>query len=68
MGDSFQVHVFSDTWMEMMLESDGWMCYNHVVFEGFHFFDLFTNLVSRGVVWGVILMTFGDFGDTFYDC
>ena len=29
MGGSFQVHVFSDPGMEMMLESDGWMCYNH---------------------------------------
>ena len=26
MGDSFQVHVFSDPGMEMMLESDGCMC------------------------------------------
>ena len=29
MGDGFQVHVFSDPGMEMMLEPDGWMCYNH---------------------------------------
>ena len=26
MGGSFQVHVFSDPGMEMMLKSDGWMC------------------------------------------
>ena len=26
MGHSFQVHVFSDPGMEMMLKSNGWMC------------------------------------------
>ena len=29
MGDSFQVHVFGDPGMEMMLECDGCMCINH---------------------------------------
>ena len=28
-GDSFQVHVFDDPEVEMMLESGGCMCYNH---------------------------------------
>ena len=38
-----------------------------VVFERFHFFHLFSNLVSRGVVWEVILEAFGDPGGTFSD-
>ena len=47
MEDSFQVHVFSDPGMEMMLKPDGWMCtVKTLVFERFHFFDLSTNLVS----------------------
>ena len=37
------------------------------VLERFHFFHLFTNLVSRGMVLGVFLVTFGDLGDTFSD-
>ena len=28
-GDSFQVHVFDDPEVEMLLESGGCMCYNH---------------------------------------
>ena len=29
MGDGFQVHVFDDPEVEMLLESGGCMCYNH---------------------------------------
>ena len=29
MGDWFQVHVFGGSGMEMVLECDGCMCYNH---------------------------------------
>ena len=29
MGDGFQVHVFHDPEVEMLLESGGCMCYNH---------------------------------------
>ena len=49
MGDSFQVHVFGDQGMEMMLECNGCMCYNIVktmCFEWCRFFYLFTDLVS----------------------
>jgi len=38
-----------------------------VVFEGFHFFNFFTKLVSWGMVLGGFLVTFGDPGDTFSD-
>ena len=38
-----------------------------MVLEGFHFFLVFTNLVSRGTVLGLILESFGDRGDTFCD-
>ena len=38
-----------------------------VVFEWFHFFHLFSKLVSQGVVLGVILTPFGDLGETFSD-
>ena len=38
-----------------------------MVLEIFHVFHLFTNLVSPGRVLGVILVTFGDLGDTFSD-
>ena len=37
------------------------------VFEWFHFFHLFTNLVSPGRVLGVILVTSGGLGHTFSD-
>ena len=37
------------------------------VLEIFHFFHVFANLVSPGRVLGVILVTFGDLGDTFSD-
>ena len=49
MGDSFQVHVFDDPGLEMLPECGGCMCYNHSkteVFEWFHCFHLFTDLVS----------------------
>ena len=49
MGDSFQVHVFDDPGLEMLPECDGCMCYNHgktAVFERFHCFHLFGDLVS----------------------
>ena len=38
-----------------------------VVFEWFHFFHLFSKLVSGGMILGVILVTFGDLGVTFSD-
>ena len=38
-----------------------------VVFEWFHFFRLFTKLVSRGRVWDHILVSFGDLGTTSSD-
>ena len=38
-----------------------------MVFEGFHFFHWFTDFVSRGVVLGYILRSFGDLGHTFSD-
>jgi len=52
MQDCFQVHVFSDPWMEMMPDCRGCMCYKHGktdVFEWFHFFHFFTKLVSQGI-------------------
>ena len=51
MGDWFQVHVFSDPWMEMMPDCRGCILYDHCktdVFERFHFFHFFTKFVSRG--------------------
>ena len=38
-----------------------------MVFETFHLFHLFTKLVSRGMVLGHMLVSFGDLGDTFSD-
>ena len=38
-----------------------------MVLEIFHVFHLLTNLVSPGIVLGVILVTFGDLGDLFSD-
>lgn len=38
-----------------------------MVFEGCHFFHVFTILVSTGTILGVILMAFGDLGHTFSD-
>ena len=37
------------------------------VLEIFHFFHVFANLVSPGKVLGVILVAFGDLGNTFSD-
>ena len=34
MGDCFQVHVFDDPEVEMLLESGGCMCYNHCKSNG----------------------------------
>ena len=68
MGDCFQVHVFSDPWMEMMPDCRGCMCYNQSktdVFEGFHFSHFFLKLVSQGLVLGAFLETFGDLWGTF---
>ena len=67
-GDSFQVSFFDDLWMEMIPECWVCMCLNHsktVVFKVFHFFHVFTNLVSRGRVLGVILESVGGLGGTF---
>ena len=38
-----------------------------MVFEGFHFFHRFTDLVSRGIVLSDIWESFGDLGETFSD-
>ena len=38
-----------------------------VVFEWFHFFYLFSKLVSGGMILGGILTPFGDIGVTFSD-
>ena len=38
-----------------------------MVFEGFHFFHLFTKLVSWGMVLGDIWESVGDLGETFSD-
>ena len=70
MGDGFQVHFFSEPGMEMMPGCRDCICYNHSKnkhLEIFHFFHVFANLVSPGRVLGVILVTFGDLGDTFSD-
>ena len=70
MGDCFQVHVFDGPEVEMLLESGGCMAITilkNMVFEWFHFFYLFTDFVSRGMVLGHILMTLGSLGDTFSD-
>ena len=37
------------------------------VSERFHFCHIFTNLVSQGIVLGVIFVYFGSLGDTFSD-
>ena len=39
----------------------------HYGFEWFHFFHLFTDLVSEGMILSVILIPLGDLGDTFFD-
>jgi len=38
-----------------------------MVVETFHFFNFSTNFVSRGMVPGDFLVTFGDLGGTFSD-
>ena len=38
-----------------------------VVFEWFHFFHLFSKLMSGGMILGVILVSFGDPGETLSD-
>ena len=38
-----------------------------MVFEWFHFFHLFNKFMSGGMISGVILVSFGDLGDTFSD-
>ena len=38
-----------------------------VVFEWFHFFHLFSKLMSGGMILGVIFVSFGDLGETFSD-
>ena len=41
MGDSFQVHVFGDPGMEIMLECNGCMCYKHCKNNMFSTISLF---------------------------
>ena len=72
MGDGFQVHFVSDSGTEMMPGCRGQaVCAITIiktrVLEIFHFFHVFTSLVSPGRVSGVILLTFGDLGHTFSD-
>ena len=70
LADSFRVHLFYDLGVEMLPESGGCMCYNHRNSFGcwmVSFFHLFTNWVSWGRVWGVILKSFGDLVGTFCD-
>ena len=70
MGDGFQVHFFSDPGMDRCQDAEA-VCAITIIktsaLEIFHFFRVFTNLVSPGRVLGVILVTFGDLGDTFSD-
>jgi len=70
MGDSFQVHVSGDPGMEVMPECSVCMCYIHSKNNGFRGISLFhclTKLMSRGMVSGGFLVTFGDLGGTFSD-
>ena len=65
--------------MSMFLVNQGWKgCQNAeavcainvvktTVLERFHYFRIFTNLVSQGMVLGGFLMTFGDPEDIFSD-
>ena len=67
--DCFQIRVFGDPGMEMMPECRGCMCYKHgktYVFEWFHFFYFFTNLVYQGLILCAFLLTFGDLWGTFW--
>ena len=66
-GDSFQVHVFGDPGMEMMPECSVCMCCEHSKNNCYRDISLFTNLLSRGMVLGTILVYFGDLGTTFSD-
>ena len=61
MGDSFQVHVFSDPGMEMMSECDGCMCYNHSKNNGFSDISLFPLIQQFSVSWEGFRYHFGDF-------
>ena len=38
-----------------------------VVFERFHFFYLFSKIVSGGMILDLILTPFGDLGEIFFD-
>ena len=70
MGDCFQVHVFGDPGMEMMPECSCCMCYKQSKNNGFReisLFHFFTKMVSRGMVLGAFLVTFGDLWATFSD-
>ena len=49
MGDSFQVHVFSDPGMEMMPECSGCMCLNHNKKRGFREIPLVQLIHEFGV-------------------
>ena len=63
MGDCFQVYVFGQNAMAVCAIT----IIKTVVFEWFHFFHLFSKLVSAGMVSGVILTPFCDLGVTFSD-
>ena len=67
MEHGFQVHVFGDPGMEMMPEGGVCMCCGHSKNNGYRDISLFTNLLSRGMVLGTILVYFGDLGTTFSD-
>jgi len=68
-GNRCQVHVFDDPGVQMAPESEtvrAITTVKTVLFEWFHFFHLFTNVVSWGRVWDVVLESFDDLGGTFF--
>ena len=70
MQNRFQGRFFSDLGMEcdrIAMSACAENIVNTVVFEWFHFFHLFTDLVPCGRVLGNILVSFGDSGDTYSD-
>ena len=60
-GDSFQVHVFCDPWMEMMPECNGCMCYKHYKNHVFSMISLFVLIRRFGVLRGGFRLHFGVF-------
>ncbi len=70
MGDSFQIHVLMILGWKHCLNAVGVCARNiikTVVFECFHLVHLSKNLLTSGVVLGVILVSFGNLRTTFSD-